>query len=103
MVCYFSLKILTVLLYYFVFLSRALHELKGEGNTVDQKEVISLTFKNRRPSSTFLTSKLSLKHYKTLQNITKVFIFLSRLLQTKSSLSSSTSSASSFPIISMPF
>ena len=98
MVCYFSLKNLTVLLYYFVFLSRELHELKGGGNTVDQKEVISLTFKNRRPSSTFLTSKLScnLKHYKS------VYLFIATI-KTKSSLSSSTSSASSFHIISMPF
>ena len=41
MVCYFSLKNLTVLLYYFVFLSRTLHELKVEGtDNIDQEEVI---------------------------------------------------------------
>ena len=39
---FFFLKKLTVLLYYFVFLSRTLQELKGEGNSVDQKELISL-------------------------------------------------------------
>ena len=51
-----------------VFLSRTLHELKGEGNTVDQKEVIFVTFNNRRPSSAILTSKLSrnLKQYKSV-------------------------------------
>ena len=43
----FSFENKNVLLYYFVFLCRTLRGLKGEGNTVDEKQVISLTFNNR--------------------------------------------------------
>ena len=46
MVCYFSLQNIKVLLYYFVFLSRTLQELKVEDNNVDQEEVIPLNFNN---------------------------------------------------------
>ena len=47
MVCYFSLHNIKVLLYYCVFLSRTLQELKVEDNNIHQKEVISLNFNSR--------------------------------------------------------
>ena len=60
MVCYFPLKnVLKVFLYSFVFLSRGLQELKGEENTVDQKEVISLTFNYRTEGPLLPLEKLN--------------------------------------------
>ena len=45
--CNFSLQNIKVLLYYFVFLSRTLQELKAEENNIHLEEVISLNFNNR--------------------------------------------------------
>ena len=47
MVCYFLKKKCKELFYYFVFLFRTLQELKGEGNNIDEEEVISLNVNNR--------------------------------------------------------
>ena len=60
MVCYFSLQNKKVLLYYFVFLSRTYQELKVEDDNVDQEEVISLNFKNRKEGPLCLSNKQTL-------------------------------------------
>ena len=57
MVCYFSLQNIKVLLYYFVFLSRTLQELKVKDDNVDQEEVISLNFNNRKEGSLCFSNK----------------------------------------------
>ena len=56
-VCYFSLQNIKVLLYYFVFLSRTLQELKVKDDNVDQEEVISLNFNNRKEGSLCFSNK----------------------------------------------